>query len=382
MAIAARAFRDSLRITMSLQRALCLLGVLAMTSELLANTSAASETVRPIVIGHRGASGYVPEHTLTSYFIAVQQGADFIEPDLVSTKDGVLVARHENEIGGTTDVGMHPEFAARKTTKKIDGKSVEGWFTEDFTLAELKTLRAKERLPQLRTGNARFDGQFEIPTFDEILSMVRALERMHGPTVPRIGVYPETKHPSYFRSIDLPLEGPLLRTLKRWGYRGKDAPIFIQSFEVGNLQALRKKTQIQLVQLMEASGAPYDFTARGDSRTYADLATADGLREVALYADAIGVEKSMVIPRDTDNALLPPTALVNHAHAAGLKVHVWTMRAENNFLPKFFASNDNPAALGNLAGEIAAFLTTNIDGFFSDHPDIGVKARDAYQSGK
>jgi glycerophosphoryl diester phosphodiesterase len=349
-----------------------------MSSMLIADPSAARETTKPIVIGHRGASGYVPEHTLTSYFIAVQQGADFIEPDLVSTKDGILIARHENEIGGTTDVAAHPEFAARKTKKTIDGRPVEGWFTEDFTLEEIKSLRARERLPQLRVGNARFDGQFEVPTFDEILSLVRTLERMRGPGAPRIGVYPETKHPSYFRSIDLPLEGPMLRTLKRWGYRGKDAPIYIQSFEVGNLQALRKKTQIRIVQLMEGSGAPYDFVARGDKRTYSDLATQEGLREIALYADAIGVEKSMVIPRDAENALLTPTALVNHAHAVGLKVHVWTMRAENNFLPKFFSSSDNPAALGNLAGEIAAFLTTDIDGFFSDQPDIGVKARDAY----
>jgi glycerophosphoryl diester phosphodiesterase len=328
------------------------------------------------VIGHRGASGYAPEHTLTSYFIAVQQGADYIEPDLVSTKDGVLIARHENEISGTTNVAEHAEFAARKTTKTIDGKPVAGWFTEDFTLAEIKTLRARERLPQLRVSNTRFDGQFAIPTFDEILSMVRALERMRGPEMPRIGVYPETKHPSYFRSINLPLEGTLLRTLKRWGYRGKDAPIFIQSFEVSNLQALRKKTDLHLVQLMEASGAPFDFVARGDTRTYADLATAQGLREVAQYADAIGVDKSMVIPRDANNALLTPTSIVNDAHAAKLQVHVWTLRAENYFLPKDFQSGSDPAAQGDLVGEIAKYLATGIDGFFSDHPDLGVRARD------
>ncbi len=351
-----------------------------MTSIMVAGPNEAVESGKPIVIGHRGASGYAPEHTLTSYFIAVQQGVDFIEPDLVSTKDGVLIARHENEIGGTTNVAEHPEFAERRTTKTIDGKSIEGWFTEDFTLEEIRTLRARERLPELRAGNTRFDGQFAIPTLDEILALVRALERMRGPAEPRIGVYPETKHPTYFRSIDLPLEGPLLRALKRWGYRGKDAPVFIQSFEVENLQALRKKTQIPLVQLMENKGAPYDFVARGDRRTYDDLASAEGLREVALYADAIGVDKSMVIPRGADNALLAPSALVNHAHAAGLKVHVWTMRAENQFLPAFFASNEKPESLGNLSGEIATFLTTEIDGFFCDHPDIGVKARDAYTS--
>jgi len=351
-----------------------LLGVLAMSTV----SAMATEVPRPIVIGHRGASGYVPEHTLTAYFIAIQQGADYIEPDLVSTKDGVLVARHENEIGGTTNVADHPEFAARKTTKQIDGNSVAGWFTEDFTLAELKKLRARERLPKLRTGNARFDGQFEIPTFDEILSLVRTLERMRGPALPRIGVYPETKHPTYFRGVDLPLEGALLRTLKRWGYRGKDAPIFIQSFEVGNLQALRKKTRIQLVQLMEATGAPYDFVARGDARTYADLATAEGLRGVAQYADAVGVDKSLVIPRDAQEKLTQPTSLVNDAHAAGLKVHVWTMRAENNFLPANLTSSQDPAATGNLDQEIAAFLATGLDGFFTDHPNIGVRERDRF----
>lgn len=338
----------------------------------------AGESTHPIVIGHRGASGYAPEHTLTAYFIAVQQGADYIEPDLVSTKDGVLVARHENEISGTTNVTAHPEFAARKTTKTIDGKPIEGWFTEDFTLAELKTLRARERLAQLRPGNVRFDGQFEIPTLDEILSMVRALERMRGAHAPRIGVYPETKHPTYFRAINLPMEGTLLRTLKRWGYRGKDAPIFIQSFEVGNLQALRKKTQIQLVQLMEGSGAPYDLAARGDARTYADLATAQGLREVALYADAIGVDKKMVIPRHSNDTLLTPTSLVNDAHAAKLQVHVWTLRAENYFVPAEFRSTGDAAALGDLAAEITKFLATGIDGIFCDQPDIGVRARDQF----
>lgn len=344
-------------------------------SSIATEISAAERT--PIVIGHRGASGYVPEHTLSSYFIAIQQGVDYIEPDLVSTKDGVLVARHENEIGGTTDVAEHAEFASRKTTKTIDGKSIEGWFTEDFTLAELKTLRARERLPELRPGNTRFDGQFEIPTFDEILSLVRSVERMRGPSETRIGVYPETKHPSYFRSIDLPLEGTLLRTLKRWGYRGKDAPIFIQSFEVSNLQALRKKTKINLVQLMEGSGAPYDFVARGDQRTYADLITAKGLQQTAEYADAIGVDKSMVIPRDSNNVLLAPTSLVSDAHAADLKVHVWTLRAENYFLPKDFQSGSEPGKQGKLSAEIARFLATGVDGFFTDHPDIGVRTRDS-----
>lgn len=329
----------------------------------------------PLVIGHRGASGYVPEHTLTSYFIAVQQGADYIEPDLVSTQDGVLIARHENEIGGTTDVAEHPEFATRKTTKIIDAQSVQGWFSEDFTLAEIKTLRARERLPALRNANTRFDGQFEIPTFDEILSLVRALERMRGPAAPRIGVYPETKHPSYFRGIGLPLEGTLLRTLKRWGYRGKDAPIFLQSFEVGNLKNLRKKTDLPIVQLMEATGAPYDFVAAGDRRRYEDLLSAEELKQIAQYANVIGVDKNMLIPRDAEGALTTPTPLINAAHDAGLKVHAWTLRAENNFLPANFLEGANPAQFGKLQNEIAMLLDLGIDGFFTDQPDLGVRAR-------
>jgi glycerophosphoryl diester phosphodiesterase len=359
---------------MNYRIAVWIFGAIAMTSI----PAYAGDAPRPIVIGHRGASGYVPEHTLTSYFIAVQQGADYIEPDLVSTKDGILVARHENEISGTTNVAEHAEFADRKTTKTIDGHPMEGWFTEDFTLAELKTLRARERLPQLRPANARFDGQFEIPTFDEILSMVRALERMRGADAPRIGVYPETKHPSYFRGINLPLEGTMLRTFKRWGYRGKDAPVYIQSFEVGNLQALRKKTQFRLLQLMEASGAPFDFVARGDTRTYADLASAQGLREVALYADAVGVDKTMIIPRTANETLGAATSIVNDAHAAKLQVHVWTMRAENYFLPKEFRSSSDPAATGDLIGEITKLLATGIDGIFSDQPDIAVRARNQF----
>lgn len=339
----------------------------------------AASSLQPIIIGHRGASGYAPEHTLTSYFIAVQQGAEYIEPDLVSTQDGVLVARHENEIGGTTDVESRPEFAGRKTAKTIDGQRIEGWFTEDFSLAELKTLRARERLPQLRPANTRFDGQFEIPTFDEILGLVRSLERMRGPGLPRIGVYPETKHPSYFRDIGLPLEGALLRSLKRWGYRGADAPIFIQSFEVSNLQAMRKKTRMPLVQLMEAKGAPYDFIAAGNPRTYAELATPSGLKEVAHYANAIGVDKSMLLPRDAQGALQSPTELAAHAHTVNLRVHAWTVRAENYFLPANFKQGDDPAMNGDVAAEIAALLNLGVDGMFCDHPALAVAAREAWQ---
>jgi len=338
---------------------------------------------KPIVIGHRGACGYVPEHTLTSYFIAMEQGADYIEPDLVMTKDGVLVARHENEIGGTTNVAQHPEFAARRCTKVIDGESITGWFTEDFTLAELKRLRARERIPEYRPANVRFDGQFSIPTFDEILALVQAVEVQRrstsGSTTPaRIGVYPETKHPSYFAALNLALERPLLDALERRGYKDRNAPIFIQSFEVGNLQMLSELTRIPLVQLMDSTGAPYDWVARGEKRTYRDLITPAGLKQVAHYADAIGVEKVLVIPRDANEALAAPTTLVEEAHAAKLAVHAWTFRAENHFLPRPLRAGTDPVADGDAAAEVTAYLQCGLDGFFIDQPDVGVRARDAF----
>jgi glycerophosphoryl diester phosphodiesterase len=337
---------------------------------------------RPLLIGHRGASGYVPEHTLTSYFIAVQQGADYAEPDLVMSKDGVLVARHENEIGGTTDVGSRKEFARRKTVKTIDGTAVEGWFTEDFTLAELKTLRARERIPEIRPANTRFDGQFEIPTFDEILSLIRSLDEQRAvaarkaglPKPARIGVYPETKHPTYFDDCGLRMDRALLQTLSRHGYEGRNAPVFIQSFEVGNLQRLRKRTKVPMIQLIEASGAPYDFVATSDARTYADLIAPTGLAGIAEYANGIGPSKSLIIPRDASGALASPTSLVRDAHAVGLAVHPWTFRAENNFLPVNLRSSADPTQVGDLAAELKAYIAAGIDGFFTDHPGIARQA--------
>jgi glycerophosphoryl diester phosphodiesterase len=307
---------------------------------------------RPIVIGHRGASGYVPEHTLTSYFIAIQQGADYAEPDLVMTKDGVLVARHENEISGTTDVADHAEFARRRTRKSIDGVELEGWFTEDFTLAELKTLRARERIPEIRPANTRFNDQFEIPTFDEILRLIQSFRPR------KVGVYPETKHPTYFDDLGLSMDRPLLAALKRYGYKGPKAPVFIQSFEVVNLKRLRKKTNLPMVQLIEAEGSPFN-----DKRTYAEIISPAGLKEVATYANAIGPNKSLIIPRDSDGKQTAPTSLVRDAHAAGLGLHPWTFRAEANFLP---TGTD-------LTSEIQAFVAAGIDGFFTDQPDIGAR---------
>jgi glycerophosphoryl diester phosphodiesterase len=360
-------------------------GVLALMTATMAPMPGAAAD-EPIVIGHRGASGYLPEHTLAAYFVAVEQGADYIEPDLVMTKDGVLVARHENEISGTTDVADRPEFADRRKTKSIDEVETTGWFTEDFTLAELKTLKAKERLPDTRPDNTRFDGQFQVPTFAEVLDLVRAMNlrfqaeaRQQGLAQARtLGVYPETKHPTYFDSLGLSMEVPLIRTLRQKEMEDGSTPVFIQSFETGNLRELNGLTDLPLVQLINNTGKPYDFVVNGDPRTYADLATPAGLAEIATYADGVGVNKALIIPRTTDGRLGTPTALIADAHAAGLIVHGWTFRAENTFLPVEFRSSDDPNALGDMAGEVTAFLEQGMDGFFTDHPVIGVVARDAF----
>ncbi len=315
-----------------------------------------------IIIAHRGASGERPEHTIASYTLAIEQGADYIEPDLVLTKDGILVARHENEISETTNIAEKREFADRKTSKTIDGENKTGWFTEDFTLDELKTLRAKERLPQLRKDNMAFDRQFEIPTFEEILTLAKA----HN-----VGVYPETKHPSYFASIGLPHEAPLLAMLTRFGHVTKDAPIFIQSFEVENLKALRPKTKLRLIQLMDNTGSPAD---RSDL-TYKQMATAEGLNIVATYADGVGPNKAMVIPRTLIGNLGTPTTLVADAHKVGLAVHPWTFRRENYFLPLAQKSGVDPRGIGDVQAEMKAFLATGIDGIFSDNVAEAVSAR-------
>ncbi len=343
-------------------------------------------SAQPIVIGHRGASGYVPEHTLVSYFLAIQYGADFIEPDLVMTRDGVLVARHENEIGGTTDVAAHPQFASRRTHRVIDGADIEGWFTEDFTLAEMKSLRARERIAQVRPANTRFDRQFEIPTFEEILVLVNAgneeraarARQLGVPAPARIGVYPETKHPTYFASRGLALEAPIVEMLGRHGYHDRGAPVWLQSFEVGSLVTFSRMTQLPRVQLMDDNGAPYDFAARREARTYADMSTPAGLAEVARYAQAIGPNKSQIIPRKADGSLGVPTRLVDEAHAHNLAVHPWTFRAENFFLPREFRHGELPSERGDLQGEILAHLRCGIDGFFTDQADLGVAARAAY----
>lgn len=299
-----------------------------------------------IVIAHRGASGERPEHTLESYQRAIEQGADYIEPDLVMTRDGVLIARHENEIGGTTDVAQHPEFAERRRTQVIDGEKMSGWFTEDFTLAEIKTLRARERLPALRPANCVFDDRFSVPTFEEVMQLAQSANRVRAGKS-RIGVYPETKHPAHFQKLGLAQERPVLETLERHGYAERGSPVFIQSFDPDNLRQLREMTRLPLVQLLE--------------HEIGDVA------RIAQYAHGIGIAKT----------LATPTA-VAEAHAQGLAVHAWTFRAENEFLPDELKIGKSPAAHGDLRGEIARYLAAGIDGFFTDFPAIGVAVRDAW----
>lgn len=327
----------------------------------------------PLVFGHRGASGYRPEHTLAAYELAIKMGADYVEPDLVSTKDGVLVARHENEISGTTDVADHPEFASRRTTKRIDGVNVTGWFTEDFTLKELKTLRAKERLPQVRPGNTRFDGRYEIPTFAEVLTLVKRWEKKQHR---RIGIAPETKHPTYFDSIGLSLEEKVVAQLERAGKDRRNSKVVIQSFEVSNLKDLDHLTDVPLVQLTSATGGPYDLAAQGT--TYAQITSAAGLEKVKRYADWVGPEKSQVLPRNAAGATTTPSPLVRDAHRAGLRVVVYTVRDENQFMPTNFRRGTDPNAKGDVFGEIQQLLDAGIDGLFSDFADTAVDARDAW----
>jgi len=355
--------------------AIAAIAVVTLTGAVPATGATALETARPsagpLVIGHRGASGYRPEHTLAAYRLAIALGADYVEPDLVSTKDGVLVARHENEISGTTDVADRPEFAARKLTKTIDGRPITGWFTEDFTLRELKTLRAKERLPLIRPRNTLYDSRHEVPTLQEVIDLVRDESRRRGK---RIGIYPETKHPTYFDGIGLSLEEPLVRTLRRNGLANRHAAVFIQSFETGNLRQLNRLVDVPLVQLVDAAGAPYDLVAAGDPRTYDDLVKPAGLAGIARYADGIGVAKARIVPLDAAGRVQPPTSLVRDAHGRGLVVHAWTFRNENSFLAADFKRGADPAAYGDAFAEYRLFLAQRIDGLFSDNPDTAVEA--------
>ncbi len=341
----------------------------ALLSALIATASPPAISC-PLVVAHRGASGERPEHTLEAYRLAVTQGADYIEPDLVMTRDKVLVARHENEISGTTDVADRPEFAGRKATKTIDAQSITGWFTEDFTLAELKSLRARERLPQLR-GRAH-DGLCAIPTFDEVLAL---LARLRTETRRPIGIAPEIKHSSYFTRIGLPMEQAVVAALAAAGFSRPADAAMIQSFEVGNLQALKAMTGVRLIQLVDDTGAPADRPAAA----YATMLTPDGLKAIAAYAQAIAPAKSLLIPRRPDGSTGAPTRLAADAHAAGLAVIPWTFRRENAFLPLESRKGDAPAAIGDLAGEIRKVLDLGVDAVFSDNPNEAVAARSAWR---
>ena len=346
----------------------------------------------PTLIGHRGASALRPEHTLASYALAIEAGADFIEPDLVATRDGALVARHENAIAqvdvatgavteATTDVAERPEFANRQASRLIDGKAIRGWFTEDFTLAELKTLRAKERIPAIRPANTRFDGQFEIATWPEILELARSESQRLGRP---IGVYAETKHPTYFRSIGLELEPKVLATLADFGWNERAAPVFLQSFEPTSLLRLRAGSDVRLVQLIEAVGAPGDAAdpaLPAALATHAAMITPAGLAEIARYAQGIGPHKALVLPV-TGERPGPATSLVADAHAAGLVVHVWTLRPENAFLPRAWlgAPVDDRTVHGDSAAEMQAFLQAGVDGMFCDDPAAGRAAIRSFQA--
>jgi glycerophosphoryl diester phosphodiesterase len=330
-----------------------------------------------LVIGHRGASGYRPEHTLASYELAARMGADYIECDVVSTRDGVLVCRHENDVSGTTDVADHPEFADRRTTKTVDGVPLTGWFTEDFTLDELRTLRAVERLPEVREENHLYDGLFGVPTLDEFLELRADLSReLHR----EVGAYIETKHPTYFDGLGLSLEEPLLADLHEARLDTRESPVFLQSFETTNLRQLHDAgVRVPLVQLLQPDGAPADLVAAGDPRTYADLSTAAGLAGVAEYADGVGPDKSQVIPVQPDGTLGEATSFVSDAHAVDLLVHPYTFRDENQFLPADLQEGSDPADYGQALTEELRFWEAGVDGVFTDQPDTGVLTRELFE---
>ena len=325
-----------------------------------------------VVIGHRGSAGHRPEHTQGGYELAVAMGADWIEPDLVPTKDHVLVVRHENEISGTTDVSLRPEFAARKTTKVIDGRNVTGWFTEDFTLAELKTLRAVERLPAIRQRNTVYNGYYQVLTFQEVLDLAKKLRHRYGREV---GVFPETKHPTYFRSIGLPLEEPLIETIKRNGLNRPGSPVVVQSFEPSSLKRVAKDLRVPLWQALGTSGRPYDLTAAGDPTTYADMMKPEGLAKIAEYAKWIGPDKSSAIPLQPDGSWGTPTTLVSDAHKAGLKIGLYTFRSENQYLPAQLRRGLIATDHGDALAEYRAHLDLGADAFVTDYPDTAALAR-------
>lgn len=329
----------------------------------------------PLVIGHRGAPGYLPEHTLASYRLAVALGADAVEPDLVMTRDGVLVIRHESELSRTTDVAAHPEFADRVTTRSVAGRRTTGWFVEDFSLDELQTLRVVERWPDLRPQSARHDGRFPVATFDQLLLLVAEQSAVTGR---RIGVHAELKHPAGSAALGLALEPAVLASLRDHGLDRRDAPVHLQSFEPTCLRRLREDTDVRLVQLLAGEGAPADLRASGDPTSYDDMAARQGLRTIARYADAVGVDKRRLLtvrPDAPGPAHLDGRCLVDAAHRAGLTVLTYTVRNENRFLTAAYLEGSQPGAVGDVVGETRSLMELGVDGIFTDQPDTTVLVR-------
>ncbi|MBA0125226.1 glycerophosphodiester phosphodiesterase [Haloechinothrix sp. YIM 98757] len=324
------------------------------------------------IIGHRGAAGYRPEQTIAAFELAARMGVGYLECDLVSTADGVLVAGHGATLSQTTDVTERPEFADRRTTRTIDGTRIDDdWFVEDFTIDEIKTLRVREPSPAIRRYSTLYDDRYEIATLREIIDITATLSATLGR---HIGLYLETKHPSYFRQIGKPLEPALVETLDQYGLNAPGSGVYIQSFEVTNLLELREQLHLPLVQLTWVASAPYDRVSAGDPRSYADMMTPEGLAEIATYAEAIGPRKDSIIPRTGDDALGQPTSLVADAHDVGLAVHPYTFRAENAYLPREFRSSLRRTDLGDMESEIEVFLAAGVDRLFVDHPDIAADA--------
>ncbi|WP_101257173.1 glycerophosphodiester phosphodiesterase [Streptomyces barkulensis] len=331
----------------------------------------------PAVIAHRGASGYRPEHTLGAYQLALDMGADVIEQDLVPTRDGHLVCRHENDITGTTDVADHPEFADRKATKTVDGTEITGWFTEDFTLAELRTLRATERIPGTRPDNTLYDGRWTVPSFEEVLRWAEREGRRRGRPV---WLHVETKHPSHFRALGLGLEERLAKLLRRYGRDRANSPTFLQSFEPTSMERMSRLVRTpRMVLLWTADSRPWDFEQAGDPRTVADLVTPGGLEWISGFAQGVGPVLDLVVPRRADGRLGEPTTLVRDAHARGLLLHPYTMRNENRFLPAEFRRGTDPDAYGDAFGALRAYFGTGIDGIFTDQPDTALLAAEDFR---